>query len=180
MTNQIDHLSQLEPGGHFELEEIDFQPRCDDGTLSLRGPITIWWRALSKATERLGFPLALNAAFLEDLLVKAGFEDIKVEVTRLAIGSDRRRCTAYYDPAQRGSAQKTCSKCTFWPKDEKELALGDLYLHAMADDDCHGLDGLSNAAFFAFPFDLPEAWHTFKAKVRDEMQNTSVHVFNNL
>ncbi|MDI1490345.1 MAG: hypothetical protein OHK93_001545 [Ramalina farinacea] len=174
------HLSQLEPGGHFELEEIDFKPQCDDGTLSPRGAITIWWRALSRATVDLGFPLALDPAMLKSLLEKAEFEDIKVEATKLAIGSDRRRCTAYYDPAQPVSAQKSCSECTFWPRDEKEQALGDLYLNALADDNCHSLDSLSNAAFFALPSCLPESWHTFKAQVRDEMQNTSVHVYNTL
>ena len=135
---------------------------------------------MSEATENLGFPLALDAGMLESLLKKADFEDIKVEVTRLAIGTDSRRCNQYYESAQVDPSTEGCSECTFWPLDEKERALGDLYLNAMADDNCNSLDGLSNAAFFALPSLLPESWHTFKAKVRDEMQNTKVHVYNTL
>ena len=135
---------------------------------------------MSRATEDLGFPLALDPAMLKGLLEKAEFEDIRIEMTRLAIGTDSSRCNAYYDPVQLVTAQKDCSECTFWPRDEKEHALGNLYLNAMVDETCNSLDSLSNAAFCAFPSCLPESWHTFRAKVRDEMQNTSVHVYNTL
>lgn len=140
----------------------------------------VWWYVLSRATECLGFPLALNAAVLEGVLQRAGFEDIRVDVAKLAIGSDSRRCEAYYDPSQPVPHPEDCSDCTFWPRDEKEHALGDLYLNAMADDNCDSLDSLSNAAFFALPSHLPEPWDTFKGKVRNEMQNTDVHVYNTL
>jgi len=66
----------LKPGeGYIEHVEIDFEPRCDDGSLS-GTPITQWYNYVKAATRRMHRPVEYpnNPG---DILRQAGYVDIK-------------------------------------------------------------------------------------------------------
>ncbi|KAK5113923.1 hypothetical protein LTR62_003046 [Meristemomyces frigidus] len=79
-----DHL-YLKPGtGRLEIIEIDWQPRCDDGTLPL-GPndaFTVWWDTMRSASARLGKPIQYPH-HLPQALEQIGFEVEKNDTIRI-------------------------------------------------------------------------------------------------
>jgi len=75
-------LRHLVPGqGWFESVEIDWQPRCDDGTL-LPGRLLQWWDYLRDVFGALGRSLEYNER-TGDALHAAGFKDIQHVCYRL-------------------------------------------------------------------------------------------------
>jgi len=68
----------LNPGGYIELQDMNFLPRCDDGTASPDSPIMQWSRYLIEATRNLGIDVEVSNSF-PGLLAEAGFRDIKGE-----------------------------------------------------------------------------------------------------
>lgn len=78
--------SHLKPGyGSLEQVEIDFQPRCDDGTLPYN-PIVQWYDWLNDATQRASRPIAYQHN-TRQLLEAQGFVDIEESVIRLPLNS---------------------------------------------------------------------------------------------
>ena len=72
----------LKPGyGSLEHVEIDFQPRCDDGTLSPELNVVKWYNWLVDATQRAGKCLAYQHT-TRQMLQAAGFVDIVETVIR--------------------------------------------------------------------------------------------------
>lgn len=72
----------LKPGyGHFEQVEIDFRPRCDDGTLP-HYPIVKWYEDLEDATSRANRSIKWQED-TEHLLEAVGFVDIEIQTIRL-------------------------------------------------------------------------------------------------
>ena len=54
------HASYLTPGtGRLELIEFDWEPLCDDNTLSTapNSPLNIWWLTMKDASKRIGRPI---------------------------------------------------------------------------------------------------------------------------
>ncbi|KAK5121061.1 hypothetical protein LTR85_005545 [Meristemomyces frigidus] len=80
----------LAPGtGRLELCEIDWEPCCDDGTLSSdpNAPMNLWWRTICDATERTGRPIAYPQG-IASLLERIGFEIEVVDSVRLQTWED--------------------------------------------------------------------------------------------
>jgi hypothetical protein len=72
----------LKPGyGSLEHVEIDFQPRCDDGTLSPELNVVRWYNWLVDATQRSGKSLAYQHT-TRQMLQAAGFVDIVETIIR--------------------------------------------------------------------------------------------------
>jgi hypothetical protein len=73
----------LKPGyGSLEHVEIDFQPRCDDGTLAPDLNVVKWYDWLVDATQRAGKSLAYQHT-TRQMLQAAGFVDIVEMVIRV-------------------------------------------------------------------------------------------------
>jgi len=64
----------LKPGGYIEHVEIDFEPRCDDGSLPT-DPLCTWYDYLKAATKRMHRPIEYNP-HTGTILRTAGFVDI--------------------------------------------------------------------------------------------------------
>ncbi|KAH0542627.1 Secondary metabolism regulator lae1, partial [Trichoglossum hirsutum] len=72
----------LKPGyGHLEHVEIDFQPRCDEGTLSPELNVVKWYNWLVDATYRSGRCIAYQHS-TRQMLQEAGFVDIVETIIR--------------------------------------------------------------------------------------------------
>lgn len=69
--------------GWFEQVEIDLTPRCDDGTLA-EGALKDWYGYLVGATQAGGRCFGYNPN-TRNLLVEAGFTDIREEVFKLPL-----------------------------------------------------------------------------------------------
>ncbi|RVX67088.1 hypothetical protein B0A52_08331 [Exophiala mesophila] len=71
--------------GWFEHVEIDFQPRCDDGTLQ-PGRLTEWWNLYIKPVYEEGKrPIHYDEARIRNSFHAAGFIDIQHEEYRLPL-----------------------------------------------------------------------------------------------
>lgn len=66
--------------------DIDFETKCDDGTLSKLSPLAQWQQLLLDTTERTGKPLRYERR-TRDILKEAGFVDIQEIVIRVPINS---------------------------------------------------------------------------------------------
>lgn len=73
------HLSNLEPGGYVELEEMEFLAKSDDESLAPHSELTRWAWYLFQASVVMGRPL-VNIMSLKGLMEEIGFTDI-VETT---------------------------------------------------------------------------------------------------
>lgn len=81
--------SHLRPGvGHLEQVEIDFEPRCDDGSLPERSVWRDWYLHLTDATDRLNRPIAYNHN-TEQVLRDSGFVDVTTLRISIPIGEWR-------------------------------------------------------------------------------------------
>lgn len=67
--------AHLRPGGWFEQLEIDFERRCDNGSLE-ETAFAYWYKYLKEATEKLERPLAHSSHETVAELHKAGFTQI--------------------------------------------------------------------------------------------------------
>lgn len=74
--------------GRFEQVEVDFRPRCDDGTLP-NWPVVDWFGWLKDATRIANRPIAYSHD-TRRMLLEQGFVDVEEIVIRLPFwGSDR-------------------------------------------------------------------------------------------
>jgi len=70
-------FQHLKPGnGWLEQVEIDFEPRCDDGTMAPNSNLVKWYQYLADATERSGKPLKYQHK-TGTMLADAGFTEIR-------------------------------------------------------------------------------------------------------
>ena len=70
----------------MEQVEMDFQPRCDDGTLPLHADMHNWYRCVDDATWRHDRPLKYNPN-TRDALQRAGFVNIHEVVIRVPLNT---------------------------------------------------------------------------------------------
>lgn len=76
--------SHLKPYyGHIEQVEIDWTPRCDDGTLPERSVTRLWVDELLGAMDVHGRSMRINSQETVNQLANAGFVDIKTEVIKV-------------------------------------------------------------------------------------------------
>jgi SAM-dependent methyltransferase len=150
-------LSHLRPGvGWFEQVEIDFTPRCDDGTLN-DGALNIWYQHLVGATSAIGRSIAYDP-LTGQKLKEIGFTDIREEQIIIPYNS--------------------------WPADKKDRDVGQWYRIALSESQelecCYGMEAMSLAPLsriYQWPVD-----HV-RRLVSDALQqvsNTNIHAYNRL
>ncbi|KAK3903210.1 S-adenosyl-L-methionine-dependent methyltransferase [Staphylotrichum tortipilum] len=70
-------FEKLKRGSYLEVADVLLIPKCDDGTLRPDSQLLRWAGLLAKAADKMGRPIN-PASRYEQMLAKAGFEDIKV------------------------------------------------------------------------------------------------------
>ena len=68
--------------GWIEQVELDFYPRCDDGSLPRESALYHWFSLLMRATEDACKPLAYNTQ-TRQMLQQAGFTEVAEQVIRV-------------------------------------------------------------------------------------------------
>ncbi|KAL2184374.1 S-adenosyl-L-methionine-dependent methyltransferase [Thermothelomyces heterothallicus CBS 203.75] len=71
--------------GYFEQVEIDWTPRCDDGSLPRNGYLVQWATQLMDVMDSFGRPMRFNSNTIKQQLADAGFDDIKEEIIQLPV-----------------------------------------------------------------------------------------------
>ena len=102
----------------MEQVEIDFYPRCDDGSLPRDSALYHWYHLLMEATDTACKPLAYNT-HTRQMLQQAGFTEVDEQVIRMP-----------YHP---------------WPLDKHEKAIGMWCLLGLTDSEY--LEALSYGPF---------------------------------
>lgn len=144
------------PGyGYIEQIEIDYEPRCDDGTLAADSDISLWWRHLSQATHTMGKPIAYRHD-TRQLLERAGFTDVSEQIIKMPLNR--------------------------WPTDPWQRAIGECYsiLLGAVDPPIDAISGMSMA-----PFSRVFNWQRgviedFAKRVTHLMLKNEVHVYSNM
>jgi hypothetical protein len=67
----------LEPGGYFELQDLDIVISCDDGTMPTNSTIVRWHTYMHDGARKAGFPLD-EISKIPQMMQNAGFVDIVV------------------------------------------------------------------------------------------------------
>ena len=78
-----DVFNHLKPGGWFEQVEIDWTPRCDDGSLPPNSALERWVHELTSAMRQANRPISVDTAQTRAALADAGFVDFGEEVIRI-------------------------------------------------------------------------------------------------
>lgn len=68
-------LSQLEPGGYFEAQDMALPLGCDDGTLLQDSHLWKWMLLVMEAMDKFGRPVSAAQEW-KAMLETAGFEDV--------------------------------------------------------------------------------------------------------
>lgn len=96
----IDHLR---PGvGRLEQVEIDFTPRCDDGSLPPTAEMVSWANDLFDAFDAHGCSLRIDSLRTRNLLGEAGFVDFEEEIFKVPVNG------WHPDPTQRELGRFLC------------------------------------------------------------------------
>ncbi|GAB7356101.1 hypothetical protein MBLNU459_g6706t1 [Dothideomycetes sp. NU459] len=112
-------FTHLQPGhGYIEQLEIDFTPRCDDGTLPPDSMLNKWYDYLIQATSQTAKPLSYQPN-TRQLLQQAGFTDITEQVIQAPYRA--------------------------WSADRVQIDIGNFNQTAL--DLCYGLEALSLGPF---------------------------------
>ncbi|KAF9880194.1 hypothetical protein CkaCkLH20_02148 [Colletotrichum karsti] len=107
----------LNPGGYLELNEIDLQPRSDDGTLQEDCSLLKFARLWGEAAAMFGRPFLSDLSVLREVMTEVGFEGV--------------------------SAQKFKWPSNPWARDKKHKELG----HWNLDNSVANLEGFMMAPF---------------------------------
>lgn len=75
----------MKPGGWIELQELNAEPMCDDGTMGPDDPVKKMYDLAGRAFARFGMDVTLPKK-LEPLLRDAGFVNIQCKVKKVPIG----------------------------------------------------------------------------------------------
>ncbi|KAJ0158247.1 hypothetical protein CTA2_12001 [Colletotrichum tanaceti] len=76
----------LEPGGYFEIQDLELPSYCDDGTVPPTAALYRWQNALVDASNEIGRPLNYAPASLDDLR-DVGFVEVRHQVFRWPFNS---------------------------------------------------------------------------------------------
>ncbi|KAL5604910.1 hypothetical protein BROUX41_001760 [Berkeleyomyces rouxiae] len=99
-------FDNLSPGGWFEIQEIQHQAFCDDGTLSPSSPLAFWCRELQEASECLDRQIVI-APYLRQWYEEIGFVDVQEVVYKIPLNT--------------------------WPRDPKHKAIGSKWERVLLD-----------------------------------------------
>lgn len=101
----------LKPGGWIEFHELDYFPRCDDGTQTPENQHLLWTTLVSGGLRNFGVDLH-GALPLKDRVVGAGYQNITEHIIKVPIGQ--------------------------WPKNQLLKKVG-MYMHAVLWDGLQGM-----------------------------------------
>lgn len=142
----------LKPGtGHFERVEVDFEPRCDDGTMPRACKLVQWYGDLKIATEKANRSIRYSRSAAKDQLVEEGFVDVKEEIIQLPLNG--------------------------WHSDRHKKALGTDYTAWMGYED---LVGMSLQPFTHVEGMSPEVAKNFAREASLDILRPKYHGYNNL
>ncbi|KAI9893852.1 MAG: hypothetical protein M1814_005405 [Vezdaea aestivalis] len=80
-------FDHLKPGsGYFEQVEIDYNPKCSDGSMPSRSMLKEWYDYMAQATERASRPIAYDGT-TRQMLESAGFTDINRIVIKVPLNA---------------------------------------------------------------------------------------------
>ena len=108
-------FAHLMPNGWFEQVEIDWMPRCDDGSLPQNSALEKWANELLNAMRDAGRPIGVDTARTRAAMTAAGLVDFTEEIIRVPFNA--------------------------WSKDPHEYQIGRWFLLGL----CEGLQALSLA-----------------------------------
>lgn len=84
MTPNTNHDRHLLPGeGRLEHVEIDWTPRCDDGTLAENAAVRTWAHELMGVMDETGRPMRFDPPRQRQLMAEAGLVDITEEIIKV-------------------------------------------------------------------------------------------------
>lgn len=151
-------LRHLVPGtGFFESVEIDFQPRCDDGTLK-PGKLTDWWDLYIKGSYEAFNRRLHYEPTTGEMLIAAGFreQDIRHEVYKIPLNDwskKNREAGAWWQICMSPGVNETggfgleamslAPLCRFsnWPPEHVKRLCGEAFAQA-ADSNVHAYNEL--------------------------------------
>ena len=86
VASHAKHRRHLKPGiGYFEQVEVDFEPRCDDGTLPILDcKLNEWYGYLKKATIKANRPIAFSRE-TRNMLENEGFVDVEEQIIQIPL-----------------------------------------------------------------------------------------------
>ncbi|KAJ5578485.1 Secondary metabolism regulator laeA [Penicillium hispanicum] len=135
-------FSHLRPGAWFEQVEIDFEPRCDDRSLSGLA-IRHWYSALKHATESRMKPVAHSSRETIRNLQEAGFTEIDHQMVGLPLNpwhndEHERKVARWYNLAISESIEALSlapfSRVLAWPVDKIQRLAADVKSEAFNKD----------------------------------------------
>ena len=154
----IEHLrlktiySNLEPGGWIEHWDGDPRVNCDDGSLPPDSSIAAFGKATWDAAENWGHSLD-TCYTMRSVMEKVGFIDVHEKARKLPIGP--------------------------WPRDPTLKEVGRLHHYQWMT----GMEGW--AMFLLTKYGVPRPWQkeevqVLVAKIRQELQTPSIHVYQHV
>ena len=142
----------LKPGvGHFERVEVDFEPRCDDGTMPRACKLVQWYGDLKIATEKAHRSIRYRRMETTEMLLRQGVVDVKEQILQLPLNG--------------------------WHPDRHLKSLGTDYTAWMGYDD---LVGMSLQAFTHIEGMSPESAKNFAREASLDILRPRYHGYNNL
>ena len=75
----------LKPGGYFERVEVDFEPRCEDGTLPRSSKLVEWYGDLKIATEKANRSIQFRGHETTQTLLRQGFVEVVEKTIQLPL-----------------------------------------------------------------------------------------------
>lgn len=141
----------LKPGqGWIEQVEVDFTPRCDDGTLPANSQLAQWYGYLADATQRANRPIAYQTN-TRQMLETAGFIDIAEVIIRAPYNS--------------------------WPADPHQKEVGRWYNLGMTEGlEAVSLAPLTRV----YQWNATEHVKPFLGEVKKQICNRKIHAYNNM
>lgn len=85
ISNRLNHISHIKPGGYIEQAEIALHHLCDDGTLSADS-VYSRWANFSKEWEAWKGISLLVTDTMKEAIIQAGFEDVVEKRFKIPIG----------------------------------------------------------------------------------------------
>lgn len=151
-SSSSDSHRHLKPGvGYFERVEVDFEPRCEDGTMPRACKLVQWYGDLKNATEKANRSIRFRVTESKEQLLRQGFVDVKEEIIRLPING--------------------------WPQDRHLKSLGTDYTAWMGYDD---LVGMSLQPFTRIEGMSAESAKAFARDAALDILRVKYHGYNNL
>ncbi len=129
---------------------MDFEFRCDDGSMPTDCPLKWWYGDLKNATRRARRPIQYNT-MSRSMLESVGFKEVGEEVIQLPVNT--------------------------WPSDMHKKQLGFWYTGWMEE---RALEGLSMQPLTLVAEKSPDEVRTAARGAAEDIRRTKYHTFNEL